>query len=85
MSLSERSKISVVIHVDGEIKVVLEHGRKVEVVPVEVAKPDGLVVFDDTGHRNGDGLEVGSAEIDADLLEDNTVKFLLILDSGEFN
>ena len=85
VGLGEGGKIGVVIEVNGEIEVVLEHGGKVEIVPVEIAKPDGLIVLNDARHGDSDGLEARDAEINPDLLEHDAVEFLLVLDGGEFD
>ncbi len=83
--LGERSEISVVFDVDGEAEIFFELFGDVEIVPVEIAEPDGDVAFDDAWHSNGARLDVRDAEIDTDLLAEIFVKLALVLNSGEFD
>ena len=85
ISFGEGGQISVIVYIDREAEISLEHSGKAEIVPVEIAEPDSFVALDDAWHRDRDGLEARNAEIDADLLKDDTVVLLLILDSGEFD
>ena len=57
VSLGESGKVGVVVHENRGAELGLEHGGEVEVVPVEIAEPDGFVVLDDAGHGDRDSLE----------------------------
>ncbi len=54
-------------------------------MPGKVSKPGSIVVFDDAGHGDGDGLYAGEDEVHFNLLNKSLIKLSLINIGGEFD
>ena len=77
-SFGEGGEISVVFDESGELEILLEFMGNIERLPGEIAEPGGAVVLHDTRHGDAEGDNLGHDEVDADLLEEKFVEFLLI-------
>ena len=54
-------------------------------MPGEIAKPEDFIIFDGAWNGDTNEVEVGDAEVDANLLEEVGVEIGLVLDSRKFD
>ena len=74
----EGSEVGVVFDESRELVIFFELVGDIEGLPREIAEPDGAIVLHNAGHCDTEGDNFGHDEIDADLLEEELVEFLLI-------
>lgn len=77
-SFGEGGEISVVFDESRELKILLELVGDIERLPGEIAEPGGAVILHDTRHGDAESDNFGHDEVDADLLKEKFVEFLLI-------
>ena len=83
--LGEGGKVGVILDINSKTKIFFQLFGDVEIVPVEIAKPDGDVALNNARHGDGARFNTRHAEIDANLLAEVLVELVLVLDSGEFD